>query len=313
MQVKIDAIPEPITYAKIVSHYIKKCRPTQQHECKWFGQKQTFRKSLSLIASAQLSIDGVLTRKADHQRRLINANLDKAETRLLEAEKELRKAKSFSEIHQAVTDALLYATGLGPMYAYDTALRIAALKGEGSLPAEVYLIAGAKDGAKEIFDRPPAIMQVAEPIAITKPMASVISIISPKARQSLCATRRFWNTTYSSTGHRVAASGACMNGSTSLHLTMFGLNPVVRFGSDRLKDAFLPRAAAGHINALVAVFIHQRHRADRGQPPLLVGVADPGPLMGLGSGDGRAADDRLGTADRSASRPRGGDEVDTDR
>ena len=34
---------------------------------------------------------------------------------------------------------------------------------------------------------------------------------------------------------RVAASGAGMNGSSSLHLTVFGLNPVVKFGSEALK------------------------------------------------------------------------------
>ena len=43
----------------------------------------------------------------------------------------------------------------------------------------------------------------------------------------------------------VAASGAAMNGCSALHLTIFGLNPVARFGSDRLKSEFLPRAAAG--------------------------------------------------------------------
>src|SRR3546814_604419 len=53
--------------------------------------------------------------------------------------------------------------------------------------------------------------------------------------------------------YRVAASGACMNGSTALHLTMFGLNPVVRFGSDRLKEAFLPRAAAGDLHVAFGV------------------------------------------------------------
>jgi acyl-CoA dehydrogenase len=44
--------------------------------------------------------------------------------------------------------------------------------------------------------------------------------------------------------NRVAASGAAMNGSSALHLTMFGLNPVVKFGTERLKSSFLPRAAA---------------------------------------------------------------------
>jgi acyl-CoA dehydrogenase len=40
--------------------------------------------------------------------------------------------------------------------------------------------------------------------------------------------------------NRVAASGAAMNGSTALHLTMFGLNPVVKFGNEQLKETFLP-------------------------------------------------------------------------
>ncbi len=51
----------------------------------------------------------------------------------------------------------------------------------------------------------------------------------------------------------VAASGAAMNGCSALHLTIFGLNPVVRFGSDRLKDAFLPRAAAGDLHVAFGV------------------------------------------------------------
>jgi acyl-CoA dehydrogenase len=53
--------------------------------------------------------------------------------------------------------------------------------------------------------------------------------------------------------NRVAASGAAMNGATALHLTMFGLNPVVKFGNDRLKDAFLPRAAAGDLHVAFGV------------------------------------------------------------
>jgi acyl-CoA dehydrogenase len=53
--------------------------------------------------------------------------------------------------------------------------------------------------------------------------------------------------------NRVAASGAAQNGSTALHLTMFGLNPVVKFGSDRLKDTFLPRAATGDLHVAFGV------------------------------------------------------------
>ena len=53
--------------------------------------------------------------------------------------------------------------------------------------------------------------------------------------------------------NRVAASGAGMNGSSSIHLTMFGLNPVVKFGNDRLKDTFLPRAATGDLHVAFGV------------------------------------------------------------
>ena len=51
----------------------------------------------------------------------------------------------------------------------------------------------------------------------------------------------------------VAASGAAMNGCSALHLTIFGLNPVVVFGSERLKQAFLPRAAAGELHVAFGV------------------------------------------------------------
>jgi alkylation response protein AidB-like acyl-CoA dehydrogenase len=51
----------------------------------------------------------------------------------------------------------------------------------------------------------------------------------------------------------VAASGAAMNGCSAIHLTIFGLNPVVVFGNDRLKETFLPRAAAGDLHVAFGV------------------------------------------------------------
>jgi len=53
--------------------------------------------------------------------------------------------------------------------------------------------------------------------------------------------------------NRVARSGAAMNGSTALHLTMFGLAPVVKFGNERLKETFLPRAASGELHVAFGV------------------------------------------------------------
>ena len=45
----------------------------------------------------------------------------------------------------------------------------------------------------------------------------------------------------------VAASGAAMNGATPLHLSMFGMEPVVKYGSEEMKQTYLPRVAAGEL------------------------------------------------------------------
>ena len=51
----------------------------------------------------------------------------------------------------------------------------------------------------------------------------------------------------------VAASGAAMNGATALHLSMFGMEPVVRFGSDAIKETYLPRVAEGSLHVSFGV------------------------------------------------------------
>jgi acyl-CoA dehydrogenase len=51
----------------------------------------------------------------------------------------------------------------------------------------------------------------------------------------------------------IARSGAAMNGCSALHLTVFGLNPVVHFGNERLKAEFLPRAVAGDLHVAFGV------------------------------------------------------------
>lgn len=53
--------------------------------------------------------------------------------------------------------------------------------------------------------------------------------------------------------HEIARSGAAMNGCSAVHLTLFGLNPVVKFGSDQLRETFLPRAAAGDLHVAFGV------------------------------------------------------------
>lgn len=51
----------------------------------------------------------------------------------------------------------------------------------------------------------------------------------------------------------IAASGAGMNGCSAIHLSVFGMNPVVAHGSDAMKKKYLPRVASGDLHVAFGV------------------------------------------------------------
>jgi acyl-CoA dehydrogenase len=51
----------------------------------------------------------------------------------------------------------------------------------------------------------------------------------------------------------IAASGAAMNGASAVHLSIFGMNPIVKHGSDELKREFLPQVADGKLHVAFGV------------------------------------------------------------
>ena len=51
----------------------------------------------------------------------------------------------------------------------------------------------------------------------------------------------------------VAASGAAMNGASALHMSIFGMQPVIRHGSDELKARVLPAVADGSLHVAFGV------------------------------------------------------------
>ena len=51
----------------------------------------------------------------------------------------------------------------------------------------------------------------------------------------------------------VAASGAAMNGCSALHTSMFGMNPVVKHGSEEMRDRYLPDVVAGKLHVAFGV------------------------------------------------------------
>jgi acyl-CoA dehydrogenase len=51
----------------------------------------------------------------------------------------------------------------------------------------------------------------------------------------------------------VAASGAAMNGCSSIHLSIFGMHPVVLHGSEEMRRKYLPRVAKGDLHIAFGV------------------------------------------------------------
>lgn len=51
----------------------------------------------------------------------------------------------------------------------------------------------------------------------------------------------------------VAASGAAMNGCSAMHTSIFGMNPVVKYGSDAMRAAYLPLVARGELHVAFGV------------------------------------------------------------
>jgi acyl-CoA dehydrogenase len=51
----------------------------------------------------------------------------------------------------------------------------------------------------------------------------------------------------------IAASGAAINGASAIHLSMFGINPVVKHGSDEMRRKYLPQVIAGDLHVCFGV------------------------------------------------------------
>ena len=51
----------------------------------------------------------------------------------------------------------------------------------------------------------------------------------------------------------VAASGAAMNGASAIHLSIFGMGPVIKHGSDELRERVLPVVASGELHVCFGV------------------------------------------------------------
>jgi alkylation response protein AidB-like acyl-CoA dehydrogenase len=107
----------------------------------------------------------------------------------------------------------------------------------------------------------------------------------------------------------IAASGAAMNGASAVHLSIFGMNPVLKHGSDWMKDTYLPLGIGKAAIARATAYANERVVFGRpiGKKP---GDRVPARARLCGPEGGRARDSggvvalRRGTAVRRARQPR---------
>lgn len=53
--------------------------------------------------------------------------------------------------------------------------------------------------------------------------------------------------------HEVCASGAGLNGASAVHLSMFGINPVIKHGSEAMRRKYVPDVVSGKLNVCFGV------------------------------------------------------------
>lgn len=133
------------TLRGMVRSYILYKRPHAQAELDSFRNQQ-FEDALERAALAQ----DTCGKRLSHQRRIPLAVLNRARNIFRVAARELRTKGSFEDLHNSIKRILEGVRGLGELYRYDTALRIAANLGHRVMPKRVYLHRGTRDGARAL-------------------------------------------------------------------------------------------------------------------------------------------------------------------
>jgi len=124
-------------------------RPRLATELAWFAQKQPISTAISRVALAR----GPNNERLSHQRRLYKTVIPAASLQLLAGSARLFAARTFADLYFEVEASIGNIFGAGALYIYDTALRLGAFR--GLQPNEVYLQAGAREGAKQVLSGVP--------------------------------------------------------------------------------------------------------------------------------------------------------------
>jgi len=127
----------------------------QENEMRELHELARFFKSLSFTAAIEYAASGVSPHRKihPHQRKIGVKRLRQSAAMLKKHIPVIRKAKSFADLF-IVTEAIKsYMKGLGDLWSYDTALRMAFNRGKTFYPRAVYVQESSMKSVKKIFSR----------------------------------------------------------------------------------------------------------------------------------------------------------------
>lgn len=130
--------------AELVADYHKRHRPGANAELTFFRNRPSFGSAVDFAARAE----DWRGKRFDHQRRIKRVAIASALKTLRLHSSSLEKCQSFDELLICTTKLLGPTYGIGPLYIYDTTLRIGAYL--DLAPTKVYLHAGTLEGARRL-------------------------------------------------------------------------------------------------------------------------------------------------------------------
>jgi len=179
-QIPCTPLPFGATPAQIVSHFQLCSLPALNAQLNWFASQRTLLGAIRRAAIAR----GSTGNRLSHQWRLPRTMYPFALKNLTASATTLKRCATFSDLYAAIDQAVGGLSGAGPLYVYDTALRIGAfLKVQ---PTDVYLQAGALKGAERLLQR--VRTRALPPTAFPAPY----SALAPYQLENLLCCYRRW-------------------------------------------------------------------------------------------------------------------------
>jgi len=137
----------------------------RENEMRELHELMRFFKSISFHSAIEYAASGVTPHRKihPHQRRIGIKLLRQSAVLLKEYLPTIRKAKSFGDLFLITEAVRSKLKGLGDLWSYDTALRMAFNRGKTFYPQAVFLQIGNRKGIKKIFSKTPMKQQTLPP------------------------------------------------------------------------------------------------------------------------------------------------------